>query len=64
MKNCRVKADIINQEGKLIKSIDFSELNIGHRTITTNINDLASGVYLLSINIGSDKLISIFEVIK
>lgn len=59
-----VTAELISSDGKLAKAINFGMLNEGEQVLSSDLSDLSSGVYLLSIKFASEQVVGVIEIIK
>ncbi len=56
--------EIYDISGKLLKEYNHGFLSQGQHTLFCPVYDLSSGQYILSVNVGNEKLQSVFEIIR
>ena len=57
-----VKAKVFDMSGKIVKSIDMSELSKGYHTYTVNFSDLRKGTYIVNLVSGELSAIAKFLI--
>jgi hypothetical protein len=58
------QAELYSSDGALVKTIELGMFSRGTNTISLNLSEQSSGVYLIKINLGNESLIGIIEVQK
>jgi len=54
--NADVTVEVYNVLGKLVKSMNLTDLTAGINTVTLDLAGLNSGLYTYSVTVGSEKL--------
>ncbi|GAO31885.1 fasciclin domain-containing protein [Geofilum rubicundum] len=59
-----VSVEIYNTFGQLIKTVNYGALQVGSNSISQNVSDLSSGIYMIIVTTGSDKTVSKLQIRK
>jgi len=54
-KSSNVTVEVHNVVGKLVKTIDYSNMSAGSNMVVIDCNDLASGLYTYTVRVGNDR---------